>query len=316
MRTSATTAEDDEMARYAITGSTGLIGEALIASLSADGHTVQRVVRDAARAAAEDIVWDLDARTIEQSKLEGVDVVVHLAGEPIGDARWTDETKRRILDSREVGTRLLAEALAGLEAKPRVFLSCSAVGYYGDRGDEVLTEDSGPGDDFLARVCVAWEAAAQPAIDAGIRTVHPRTGVVIAKEGPLIDKIELPFRLGVGGRVGHGHQYVPWISLVDEVRALRFLAEHDELAGPVNLAGPAPVTNRELTEALGTVLRRPTVIPIPAFAIRLLYGEMGETLATVSNRVVPERLLEAGFTFTHPTLLAALEEALARPAAA
>ncbi len=304
------------MARYAITGSTGLIGEALIASLEADGHTVQRVVRDASRGAADDIVWDLGARTIEQAKLEGIDVVVHLAGEPIGGSRWTEDTKRRIHDSREVGTRLLAEALAGLETKPRVFLSSSAVGYYGDRADEVLTEDSAAGDDFLARVCAAWEAAAQPAIDAGIRTVHPRTGVVIAKDGPLIDKIELPFRLGVGGRVGDGNQYVPWISLVDEVRALRFLADHGQLSGPVNLAGPEPATNRELTKALGTVLRRPTVFPIPAIAIRLLYGEMGETLATVSNRVVPRRLLDAGFAFTHPTLLAALEEALGRPAAA
>jgi uncharacterized protein len=304
------------MARYAITGSTGLIGEALIASLVADGHTVQRVVRDASKGGADDIVWDLGARTIEQAKLEGVDVVVHLAGEPIGGSRWTVDTKRRIHDSREVGTRLLAEALAGLETKPRVFLSSSAVGYYGDRADEVLTEDSAAGDDFLAHVCAAWEAAAQPAIDAGIRTVHPRTGVVIAKDGPLIDKIELPFRLGIGGRVGDGNQYVPWISLVDEVRALRFLADHGQLSGPVNLAGPEPATNRELTKALGTVLRRPTVFPIPAIAIRLLYGEMGETLATVSNRVVPRRLLDAGFAFTHPTLLAALEEALGRPAAA
>ncbi|MFP4311726.1 MAG: TIGR01777 family oxidoreductase [Nitriliruptoraceae bacterium] len=304
------------MARYAITGSTGLIGEALVASLTADGHTVHRVVRSGSAAGPNDLVWDLGARTIEQDKLEGVDVVVHLAGEPIGSSRWTAETKRRIHDSRAVGTRLLAEALAGLDTKPRAFLSSSAVGYYGDRGEEVLTEDSAPGEDFLARVCIAWEEAARPAVDAGIRTVHPRTGVVIAADGPLIDKIELPFRLGVGGRVGDGRQYVPWISLVDEVRALRFLADHEELAGPVNLAGPEPATNRDLTKELGAVLRRPTVLPIPAFAVRLLYGEMGETLATVSNRVVPQRLLDAGFTFTHPTLRAALEEALGRPSAA
>ncbi|TVP67234.1 MAG: TIGR01777 family protein [Nitriliruptor sp.] len=298
------------MARYAITGSSGLIGEALIASLTADGHTVQRVVRDGSKAGPDDVVWDLSARSIQAEKLEGVDVVVHLAGEPIGDSRWTDETKRRIRDSREVGTRLIAEAIAGLSSGPKVFLSSSAVGYYGDRGDELLTEDSSAGDDFLAEVCVAWEAAAQPAVDAGIRTIHPRTGVVIAEGGPLIEKIDLPFRLGVGGRVGNGYQYVPWISLVDEVRALRFLAEHDELSGPVNLVGPEPVTNRELTKALGQVLHRPTVLPIPPFAIRLLYGEMGVTLATTSNRVVPQRLLEAGFTFTHTTLVAALEAAL------
>ena len=298
------------MARYAITGSSGLIGEALIASLTADGHTVQRVVRDGAKAGPDDVVWDLSTRSIQAEKLEGVDVVVHLAGEPIGAARWTEETKRRIRDSREIGTRLIAEALAGLAAGPKVFLSSSAVGYYGDRGDEILTEDSSAGDDFLAEVCAAWEAAAQPAIDAGIRTIHPRTGVVIAEQGPLIEKIDLPFRLGVGGRVGNGYQYVPWISLDDEIRALRFLAEHDDLSGPVNLVGPEPVTNRELTKALGQVLRRPTVLPIPPFAIRLLYGEMGVTLATVSNRVLPQRLLEAGFSFTHTTLVSALEAAL------
>ena len=298
------------MARYAITGSSGLIGEALIASLTADGHTVQRVVRDGAKAGPDDVVWDLSTRSIQAEKLEGVDVVVHLAGEPIGAARWTEETKRRIRDSREIGTRLIAEALAGLAAGPKVFLSSSAVGYYGDRGDEILTEDSSAGDDFLAEVCVAWEAAAEPAVDAGIRTIHPRTGVVIAEQGPLIEKIDLPFRLGVGGRVGNGYQYVPWISLDDEIRALRFLAEHDDLSGPVNLVGPEPVTNRELTKALGQVLRRPTVLPIPPFAIRLLYGEMGVTLATVSNRVLPQRLLEAGFSFTHTTLVSALEAAL------
>ncbi|SRR6056297_467287 len=298
------------MARYAITGSSGLIGGALLASLTADGHTVQRVVRDSSKAGPDDVVWDLSSRSIEAEKLEGVDVVVHLAGEPIGGARWTEETKRRIHRSREVGTHLLAEALAGLDEPPRAFVSASAVGYYGDRGDELLTEASTPGDDFLAGVCVAWEAAAQPAVDAGIRTVHPRTGVVIAEDGPLIDKIDLPFRLGVGGRVGDGRQYVPWISLEDEVRALRFLAERDDLSGPVNLVGPEPVTNRELTKALGQVLHRPTVLPIPPFAIGLLYGEMGVTLATTSNRVLPQRLLDAGFTFTHTSLLSALEAAL------
>ncbi|MFO7961409.1 MAG: TIGR01777 family oxidoreductase [Nitriliruptoraceae bacterium] len=298
------------MARYAITGSSGLIGEALIASLTADGHTVQRVVRNSSKAGPDDVVWDLSSGSIQAEKLQGVDVVVHLAGEPIGGAKWSEETKRRIHRSREVGTRLIAETLADLDEPPRAFVSSSAVGYYGDRGDEILTEESTPGDDFLAQVCVAWEAAAQPAVDAGIRTVHPRTGVVIAEGGPLIEKIDLPFRLGVGGRVGDGRQYVPWISLEDEVRALRFLAEHEELAGPVNLVGPEPVTNRQLTKALGQVLRRPTVLPIPPFAIRLLYGEMGVTLATTSNRVLPQRLLDAGFTFTHTSLVSALEAVL------
>jgi uncharacterized protein len=302
------------LSKIAITGSTGLIGEALIASLKSDGHTIQRVVRDRAKAGPDDVVWDLGSRTIDAAALEGVDAVVHLAGEPIGASRWTDETKRRIHDSREIGTTLIAEALAGLPDKPAVFVSSSAVGYYGDRGDEILTEASPPGDDFMAGICVAWEAAAQPAIDAGIRTVHPRTGVVIAEEGPLIDKIDLPFKLGVGGKVGSGKQYVPWISLEDEVRALRFLID-SELSGPVNLVAPTPVTNLELTKALGEVMRRPTVFPIPAFAIRLLYGEMGETLATVSNRVLPKVLLDAGFTFAHTDIRSALRVALDKPAA-
>jgi uncharacterized protein len=297
------------VSRIAITGSTGLIGEALVASLTADGHTVQRVVRDPGKAGPHDVVWDLRARTIEHAKLEGVDAVVHLAGEPIGAARWTPDTKRRIHDSRTTGTRLIATALAGLAAPPPVLVSGSAVGYYGDRGDEVLTERSSVGDDFLARVTRDWEAAADPAREAGIRVAHPRTGVVIAKDGPLIEKVELPFKLGVGGRIGNGRQYVPWISLEDEVRALRFLIDGD-LDGPVNLAAPNPATNRELTEALGTVMRRPTVLPIPPFAIKALYGEMGETLATVSQRVLPTRLLDAGFTFAHERLVDALRVAL------
>lgn len=303
------------MSRIAITGSTGLIGEALVSSLRSDGHQVQRVVRRAADAGEGDVVWDLDRGTIDAAKLEGVDAVVHLAGEPIGASRWTDATKRAIRDSRVTGTTLIAEALAGLDDKPAVLVSSSAVGIYGDRGDEVLSETSTPGDDFLAEVCAVWESSADPARAAGIRVVHPRTGVVIADGGPLMDKLELPFKLGVGGKVGSGGQYVPWISLEDEVRALRFLIDED-LAGAVNLVGPTAATNLDMTEALGRVLRRPTVFPIPAFAIRALYGEMGETLATVSQRVVPERLQQAGFSFTHDAIESALRAALDRPAAA
>jgi len=299
------------MSRIAITGSTGLIGEALAVSLAGDGHRVVRLVRDASRAGAEDVVWDPARGTIDAARLEGVDAVVHLAGEPIGASRWTPTTKQAILDSRVQGTGLIARTIAGLDTPPAVFVSSSAVGVYGDRADEELTEESAHGDDFLAQVCIAWEAAAAPAREAGVRVVHPRTGVVIAKDGPLIDKVELPFRLGVGGRVGSGRQYVPWISLVDEVAALRFLID-TPLDGPVNLVGPVPATNAEMTSALGTVLRRPTLLPIPTFAIRLLYGEMGETLATVSQRVLPSRLLAAGFTFQHTTILAALRTAFQR----
>jgi uncharacterized protein len=295
--------------RIAVTGATGLIGGALVDSLLADGVTVHRITRNGSKAGPDDIVWDPEAGRLDPATLEGVDGVVHLAGEPIGEHRWTAETKRRILESRRQGTTLLAETLAGLEDKPEVLLSGSAVGYYGDRGDEVLTEESTPGDDFMARVTIAWEEAAHPAKEAGIRVVHPRTGVVLAKGGPLIDKVELPFRLGVGGRVGSGRQYVAWISLQDEIRALRFLLDHDSLAGPVNLTAPDPATNRELTKSIGDVLNRPTVLPIPSFALRLLYGEMGETLATVSQRAIPRRLQEAGFAFEH-TLTSALRAAL------
>jgi uncharacterized protein len=300
--------------RVAVTGSTGLIGEALVASLRADGHRVQRVTRSRASAGSDDVVWDPTGGTIDTAKLEGVDAVVHLAGEPIGARRWNDEVKRAIRESRTIGTRTLAEGLASLSGRPAVLVSGSAVGYYGDRGDEVLTETSTAGDDFLARVTVGWEEAAAPAAEAGIRVVHPRTGVVMAKHGPLIEKVELPFKLGVGGKVGSGDQYVPWIAIEDEVRALRFLIDRD-LSGPVNLTGPEPVTNAELTRALGEVMRRPTVFPIPAFAIKALYGEMGETLATVSQRAVPRVLLDAGFEFRHTTIGSALQAALATNAA-
>jgi uncharacterized protein len=296
------------MSRIAITGSSGLIGEALRASLTDDGHTVQRVVRDRGDAGPDDVVWDLRAGTIDAAALEGVDAVVHLAGAPIGAARWTEGTKREIRESRTVGTDLIARTLAGLDRRPEVLVSSSAVGYYGDRDDEVLTETSTPGSDFLAEVCSAWEAAAAPAREAGIRVVHPRTGVVIAREGPLIDKIELPFKLGVGGKVGSGRQYVPWIALEDHIRAMRFLIDED-LEGPVNLTGPEPVTNAQMTKAIGQVMRRPTVLPIPALAVKALYGSMGETLATVSQRAIPARLLEAGFTFRHTSIVTALQEA-------
>lgn len=302
------------MSTVAISGASGLIGGALASSLREDGHTVRAITRSASRADADDITWDPQQGRIDGARLEGVDAVVHLAGEPIGARRWSDEQKRRIHDSRQQGTKLLATTLSELSAPPSVFVSGSAVGYYGDqRGDEVLTESAGSGDDFMARVCRDWEAAATPAAAAGIRVVHPRTGVVIASDGPLIEKVELPFKLGVGGRIGDGRQYVPWIALEDEVRALRFLIDQD-LEGPVNLTAPEPVTNRELTAALGDVLRRPTVLPIPTFAIRLLYGEMGVTLAGASQRVVPTRLLDAGFEFATTDLRAALAVALDRAA--
>jgi uncharacterized protein len=303
------------MSRIAITGATGLIGSALASSLEGDGHTVLPISRSPDAAGADGVVWDPREGTIDANKLEGVDAVVHLAGEPIGDSRWTEETKRRIRRSRELGTALIAETVANLDQPPSVLVSGSATGFYGDRGEELVTEDAGPGDDFVAEVCQVWEAAAEPARNAGIRVVHNRTGVVIAPGGPLLDKLELPFKLGVGGKVGSGRQYVPWVSLEDEVRALRFLIDHD-LEGPVNIAGPVAVTNAQMSKTLGKVLRRPTVMPIPVFAIRLMYGEMGVSLATVSQRVVADKLQQAGFEFRHHTIEEALRVALDRPAAA
>lgn len=296
--------------RIAVTGSSGLIGETFVERLQRAGHRVHRVVRSRDAATGDDIYWSVAGREIDAEAFEGVDAVVHLAGHPIGSERWTPEVKEKIRDSRVVGTALLAEALAGLDDPPEVFVSGSAVGFYGDRGDEVLTEEASPGDDFLAHVCVGWEQAAQPARAAGIRVVHARTGVVIAAEGPLIEKVELPFKLGVGGRIGDGQQWVPWIALEDHVRALEFLIDRD-LTGPVNLVAPLPVRNEELTSAIGDVLHRPTVIPTPIFGIRLLYGEMGVSLATVSQRVVPSKLLDAGFDFHVPDLRDALSRALA-----
>lgn len=299
-----------EQLRVAVTGSTGLIGQALVERLRADGHSVQRLTRGTP-SQPDEVRWDPTGGHVDTAPLEGVDAVVHLAGEPIGASRWTEETKRRIRASRTEGTATLARALAAMDAPPTVLVSGSAVGIYGSRGAEVLDETSTLGDDFLAQVCVDWEAAAQPAADAGIRVVHPRTGVVIAADGPLIDKIELPFKLGVGGKVLPGTQYVPWIALSDEVRALLHCIERP-LSGPVNLTAPTPVTNAELTRDLGKVLRRPTVFPIPPLAVKALYGEMGVTLATSSQRAVPSVLLDDGFRFEHTSLREALRVALDR----
>lgn len=295
--------------RVAVTGSTGLIGQALVQSLQADGHTVHRVVRDRARATGGDIYWSVQRSELDAADLSGVDALVHLAGEPIGK-RWTAEQKQKVRDSRVQGTRLLAEALASLQDGPSVMVSQSGANYYGDRGEDLLTESAPPGEGYLADVCAQWEAAADPARDAGVRVVHTRTGVVMAEGGPLVEKVEMPFKLGVGGRVGPGTQWVPWISLVDEVRAIRFLIERDDVAGPVNVVGPEPVRNAELTRALGEVWNRPTVIPVPVFALRLLYGEMGVTLATESVRAVPEVLRSAGFEWRHPDLRSAVQHAL------
>jgi len=292
--------------RVAVTGPTGLLGTHLREHLADLGHQVHQVVRRRELATGGDIYYSPSAGEIDAHGFQGVDVVVHLAGHPIGGERWTDEVRRKIRDSRVQGTSLLAEALASLDAPPTVLVSASAVGYYGDRGDEILTESSRPGGDFLAEVCVAWEAAAEPARAAGIRVVHPRTGIVLGQGAPLIEKIELPFKLGVGGRIGDGRTWYPWIALEDEIRALWFCAT-SELSGGVNLTSPNPVRNAELTKALGEAMRRPTMFPVPALALRALYGQMGVTLATTSGRALPEKLLEAGFQFRYRYVREALQ---------
>lgn len=290
----------------AITGASGLIGRALSASLRADGHRVLRFQRGGITA-GDTIGWDPDAGRIDAPALEGLDAVVHLAGEGIGEHRWTDEQKRRIRDSRVRGTAVVAAAIASRERKPRVLVSGSAMGYYGDRGDEVLTEESTPGTDFLAQVCVAWEAEAAPATEAGVRTVFARSGIVLDADGGALKQMLLPFKLGLGGRQGSGKQWMSWIALADEVGAIRFAIESDALRGPANLVAPSPVTNAEFAKTLGRVLSRPTILPTPLLPLKMRYGaELVDTLLMVSQRVAPAALQAAGYQFGFETLDAAL----------
>ncbi|HZQ78557.1 MAG TPA: TIGR01777 family oxidoreductase [Acidimicrobiia bacterium] len=293
-----------------VTGSSGLIGTALGPALEQAGHRMVPMVRG--RGGGGALRWDPAEGQIDAAGLEGVGAVVNLAGEGIGAKRWDEEHKARIRDSRVRGTALLAETLAKLQRPPKVLVSGSAVGYYGDRGDEVLTESSRPGDDFLAGVCVAWEAAAAPAREAGIRVSHIRTGIVLSGRGGALAKMLKPFKLGVGGKLGTGRQWMSWISLADEVGAIVHLLGDDAPAGAVNLTAPNPATNADFTKALGQALGRPAVLPVPKVGLRLLLGgEMAEELLLGGQRVLPTRLLDSGYTFTHPDLADALKAALA-----
>lgn len=302
--------------RVAITGSTGLIGTALAPALRAAGHVPVPVVRRAP--AAGEIGWDPAEGRLDPEDLADVDAVVNLAGAGIGDRRWSEERKRTLVDSRVQGTRLLAEAIAGLAESgrgPRTLLSGSAIGYYGDRGDEVLPEDAGPGDDFLAGLCTRWEAAATPAIDAGVRTAFLRTGIVQTAEGGALAKLLPLFRIGLGGRFGSGRQWFSWISMTDQVGAIVHLLDRD-VAGPVNLAAPEPTTNAEFARVLGTVLRRPAFVPVPKFGPSLVLGrEAADAMLYVSQRIQPRALLDAGYEFAHPTAEIALRAELGRPSA-
>jgi uncharacterized protein (TIGR01777 family) len=294
----------------AISGASGLIGTALSASLRADGHRVLRLARGGVTG-TDAIGWDPEAGRIDAPALEGIDAVVHLAGEGIAEKRWTDEQKQRIRESRVRGTAVLAGAIASRERKPKVFVSASAIGYYGNRGDEILTEAAAPGDDFLAEVCVAWEAETTPASEAGVRTVLMRNGIVLDAHGGALAQMLLPFKLGVGGRQGSGKQWMSWITLADEIGAIRHAIDHDSVRGAVNGVAPNPVTNAEFAATLGHVLHRPTVLPTPMLPLKLRYGgELVESLLLVSQRVEPAQLEATGYEFGAATLEAGLREVL------
>ncbi|MFD8703254.1 TIGR01777 family oxidoreductase [Kitasatospora sp. NPDC059648] len=300
--------------RIAVTGSTGLIGSALVRSLLADGHEVVRLVRHRSRTGPQPdgstaIGWNPLLGEVDRDGLAGVEAVAHLAGAGVGDRRWSDSYKREIRESRVYGTETLAVALAALKEPPRVLVSASAVGWYGQTGDRVVDEDSPAGDDFLAEVCLEWEASARPAERAGIRVVHPRTGMVLSAAGGAGGRLFPLFKLGLGGRLGSGQQYWSYISLADEVAALRFLIDREDLSGAFNLTAPEPATNAELTAAIGRALRRPTPFPVPEAVLKLVLGELAVEVVG-SHRVVPRRLLDAGFRFAHPDLESAVRAAL------
>jgi len=292
-----------------LSGSHGLVGKALISELTKDRHEIVSLVRHKSAGVSE-IEWHPNQGSIDSEQVSGFDVVVHLAGESIASGRWTDEKKRKIRESRVKGTTLLSEALSRSSKRPAAFVSASAIGYYGNRGDELLTETSVPGNDFLAEVCVAWEKATGEAEARGIRTIHARFGIILDQEGGALAKMLTPFRMGVGGRIGDGKQWMSWIALADVIEGLKFVIENDSITGPVNFVAPNPVTNAEFTKALGDALSRPTLFPMPSFAARLAFGEMADALLLSSAKVQPQRLMDSGYRFEYQKLESALEAIL------
>lgn len=294
-----------------ISGASGLVGTHLIPVLEAKGHEIFRLVRKTPKS-ADEIQWD--AKTgfseKERGKLENFDAVVHLAGDNVASENWSQDKKRRIRESRVAGTRVLVDGLSKCEKPPKIFVSASASGYYGNREDEILTEESAPGKGFLPEVCEEWEAESRRAEQFGARVVNPRIGVVLAKDGGALEKMLTPFKLGVGGVVGSGKQWMPWIALDDLINVILFALENNNLRGAVNTISPGIVTNGEFTKALGKVINRPTILPIPEFAIKLLYGEMGETLLLQGQRMIPQKLQDVGFEFQYPDLEGALRHVL------
>lgn len=295
-----------------ITGASGLIGKALQESFKTKGFELLLASRSEPKDASQ-IRWNMDTGFADEDlpRLEGLDAVIHLAGENIGGGlRWTDEKKKAIRDSRVFGTRTMIEAFARIEKKPKVFISGSAIGFYGDRGDSEMTEASPAGDTFLSTVCKEWEAESRRAEDMGIRTVLLRTGIVLSKDGGALATMLTPFKFGVGGVVGSGKQWMSWISLHDVVAAINFALENESVRGAINLVAPNPVTNEEFTKTLGSVLYRPTILPLPEFAVNLVFGEMGDALLLDSTKVIPKRLSDAGFKFKFKELKPAIEDAV------
>lgn len=293
-------------AKVLVSGASGLIGSALLPALQTSGYEVTRLVRGAP--SSRDVAWD-PARPLAPQSVSGFDAVIHLGGESI-TGRWTEAKKRRIRESRVQGTRNLAEALAAASQRPRVLVSASAIGYYGDRGEEVLREDSASGVDFLSEVCREWEAAAEPATRAGIRTVQMRFGVGLSRSGGALQKMLPPFRMGIGGKIGNGRQWMSWVDIGDVVGAILHVMKTDKVRGPVNMVAPNPVRNAEFTKTLASVLSRPAIFPMPAFAARLVFGQMGDELLLASQRVEPSKLLANAYVFQQTELRKALEKIL------
>lgn len=294
-----------------VSGASGLVGTALTRSLEADGHRAIALVRHPPEV-LDEAPWRPDEDFIDLSRADALDAVVHLAGENIASGRWTDEKMAAIRDSRVNGTKLVAEAIARLDPKPKVLVCASAIGFYGDRGDELLDEGATAGQGFLPEVCRDWEAATRPAADAGIRVVNLRIGVVLAKDGGALAKMLTPFKLGAGGKIGSGRQYMSWIALDDVVGAIRHAITTESLSGPVNAVAPQAATNLEFTKALGRALSRPTLFPMPVFAARLALGKMADDLLLASTRVEPKALQTSGYAFDQPELDGALRAILAR----
>ncbi|GMW00255.1 MAG: epimerase [Candidatus Hydrogenedentota bacterium] len=295
-----------------ISGASGLIGRRLVDDLSNQGHSCRKLVRTRTSHGSQEVSWNPSEGILPESALENIDAVIHLSGENVAGGRWTKERKQAILESRVRSTKLLANVLCSLERRPKVWLCASAVGIYGNRGDDILTEDSPHGDGFLARVCKEWESATHPAREVGIRICNLRFGAVFGSEGGAFALMRTAFGLGLGGVVGPGNQWMSWIAIEDAIGAIVHLLACDTVIGPVNLVSPNPVTNRELTKTLGRVLRRPTLLPMPAFAARLALGAMADEMLLSSARVMPERLLRSGFGFHHPNVEGAMRSMVTR----